>query len=164
MKRKAIIYIISIIAVITFIQCESKKPQLTKEFLKGNWCYIDSICTTDDEYSRYNYSEIHMNDSMYIHCPVSLGIGPSYYSCKIEDDSIKFKIGRALFVEVINSNRIQITFICNGGELLFQELDRMKEHDFPLKDFCNSDEVNMYWENVETRQSEYFLKKGLINN
>ena len=159
MTRKAIKFLIGFIAVLIIIQCESEKPALTKDFLKGNWCYFDSISASDDEYPSYIYSEIYLNDSIYIDCPVYLGIGPSFQSYAFEDDSIKFKTGQALFVEVIDSNRIRITFMGIEGDPLFQELERMKEHAYPLKEFYNRDELEMYWDYSEKRMLDALLQK-----
>ena len=155
-------YSTGFLILISLISYGQEKIFLTSDFLKGNWCFIDSICDPDENNSGYNYTEIHLNDSMYIYYSAYPGIGPAYYPYEIKDNSIVFKNGRSIPVEIIDSNRISVTFKCWEDKFITHVLDRMQNHKFPLKDFMKDDELDIYEFELRKRQQELLIKKGLV--
>ena len=159
---KNLTFLLTIFGVFTLLQCNSTEGTLTKEYLAGNWYYIDSICDPDPEFNGYNYVEVSFNDSIFIYfTSAAKGSGPTYSRFGINDDSITFVKASSLRVQILDKNKMIMDFDC--GRIVQYELTRMETHEQPLKEFWNSSDLDDYSNAVRLRQYATLKEQGLTD-
>jgi len=150
-----------IICCLFIYGCNSyERGRLITNQIRGNWFYIDSICDPDPDFNGKTYVEITFTDSLVITYSTYPGIGPTYYSFELKNDSIKINNARTLYYELEN-NRLILDSYCNSSTKF--ELTRLDEHLNNLKEFADEQELDDFLEAVLLRRNSTLAELGLLD-